>query len=300
MTPQIIPIRDESHWHELRAKHIGGSEIAALFGQSPYTTALELWLIKRGEASGEFPDNERMFWGRLLEDAVAQGVAIQKSWQVDNLKAYVVCGDTPGMGCTPDRIINHAPGRSSPGVLQIKVVDRLEFLKWEDGEPPLNYLLQLQHEIACCAMEWGALAVLVGGNELKVYEYDAHPVAMGRIKDAIMSFWRAVESGAQPKAISDDYDILREISGKYDREIDLSQDNELPMLCADAKAAAKVKNEADKQEKEAKARILQKLNGAARARCAGFTIKATTVNKKEYTVAATSFQQLTIKEEKAA
>src|SRR5262245_43234236 len=129
-------------WHAIRQKYVGGSEIAALFDDSPYLTRLELWLTKRGEVSGDIPDNERMFWGRLLEDAIGQGVALRKGWAVENPGGYYTCDDTPGMGCTPDRLIMSAPGRDGLGALQIKVVDRFQFKDWEHGQPPMTFLLQ--------------------------------------------------------------------------------------------------------------------------------------------------------------
>jgi len=74
----IIKIENETHWHAIRAKHVGGSEVAAIFGHCSYLTHLELHLIKRGEVDGAIEENERMFWGTVIEDAVAQGVAEYK------------------------------------------------------------------------------------------------------------------------------------------------------------------------------------------------------------------------------
>jgi len=293
-----IAIQNEEHWHELRAANVGGSEAAALFGQCSYLTQLELWLIKRGEASGEIPDNDRMFWGRMLEGAIAQGVAVSKGWVITNPRAYFTCDDTPGMGCTPDRIVL-SQEREGPGLLQIKNVDRLVFMGWEDGQPPFQYQLQLQHELACTGFGWGVLAVLVGGNDLKLFEFDAHTGAITKIKAAIADFWASVRAGNMPKATGDDYDILREFYGKdCGEEIDLSGDNELPMLCATVKDAAKRKTAAEKEEKAAKAAILQKIGSAWKATCAGFEIKQTKVSKEGYFVNPTSYSMLKIKEEK--
>jgi predicted phage-related endonuclease len=292
-----IQITSPEQWHELRLKHVGGSEVAALFNACSYLTSLELYLIKRGEAPAGIEDNERMFWGRMVEDAVAQGVAQVKGWVIENPKAYYICDDTRGMGCTPDRFICDAKDRPL-GLLQIKNVDRLIFSKWENGEPPLQYQLQLQHELACTGLTWGALAVLVGGNELKICEYQAHAGAIARIKEAITKFWHMVDNAIQPPAVADDYEILKELRPADEhRIIDLSHDNEFPELCATAIEASERRKEAEKQERAAKAAILQKIGDAGRATCSGFTVKKTTVSKKEYLVKATTYQTLTIKED---
>lgn len=292
-----VRIENEEHWKSLRAKHVGGSEIAALFDACSYLTRLELWLAKRGELSGEMSDNARTFWGRYLEDAIAQGVAATKGWAVENPKAYFTCDDTPGMGCTPDRVIAHASHRDTPGLLQIKNTDWLVFKKWEDGEPPLQYHLQLQHELACTGHAWGALAVLIGGNDLKVFEYDAHDGVQAKLKRAVTQFWASVESGAMPKATGDDYDVVRELyQDSFGEIIDLTGDNEMPVLCAAALDAGSRRLAAEKEEKAAKAGIMQKVGEASYARCDGFGIKRTQVNRAEHIVKASSYIKLTVKE----
>lgn len=294
----IIPIQSEAHWHELRAKNVGGSDVPALFHIRPFhTTYLELWLIKRGEVDGAIDDNDRMFWGRMVEDAIAQGVAAKRGWRIENPRGYFTCGDTPGMGCTPDRII-YCPDRPTPGLLQIKNVDRLEYIKWEDGEPPLKFQLQLQHELACAGYSWGALGILVGGNELHLVEYEAHAAVITKIKSTIKEFWHSVAMNIMPKATGDDYEILKEFYGDFTGAIDMTSDNQLPALCAQAKEAAERKKAAETEEKQAKADILQKIGNASIVDCQGFRIKRTQVNKGEYTVKPSSYVQLTIKPEK--
>jgi putative phage-type endonuclease len=293
----IIPITSPEHWRELRSKHVGGSEIAALFDCCPYLTRLELWLSKRGEVSDEIPDTDRMFWGRTLEEGIAQGVSAMKGWVVENPHGYFTCDDTPGMGCTPDRVLPTLDGTGN-GLLQIKNIDRLVFMGWEDGQPPLQYQLQLQHELACAGYSWGALAVLIGGNQLEVFRYDAHPGAIGKIKIAVREFWESVAFGKPPKAVGEDYDILRELYGQsFGPPVDLSADNESPALCSAALDAAERRKAAEKEEKSAKASILQKIGDAGRATCNGFSIKRTPVKKDGYVVKPQSYTLLTIKED---
>ena len=71
----ITAIRDDAHWHELRAKAVGGSEVAALFGLSPFTTAYTLWHEKAGKVPREEFDNQKTNWGKLIEPLVAGELA---------------------------------------------------------------------------------------------------------------------------------------------------------------------------------------------------------------------------------
>lgn len=289
-----IEIRDEDHWKELRSKNVGGSDIGSLFGCG-YLTLFELWHQKNGTLEPEdFSDNERVMCGNLLEDAIAQMVA-NRGYKIENRKSYVTSDDTPGMGCTPDRLI-FKEGDETPGLLQIKNTDSLEFRRWEDGEPPLKFQLQLQHELACAEYSWGVLGVLVGGNKLMTYEFERHEAAISNIKAAVMDFWDSVREGREPKiSDGDDYEAATKVYAAFDSLIDLSGDNEIPALCAEAKEAAEIRLAAEKREKAAKAQLLQKLAGASTARCNQIVIENKTIHRKGYEVAASSYQRLSIK-----
>ena len=51
---------------------VGGSDVAAIFGLSPWTTPLELWLIKKGKMKAPVKSNqEQMEMGHLLEPIAA-------------------------------------------------------------------------------------------------------------------------------------------------------------------------------------------------------------------------------------
>ena len=51
---------------------VGGSDVAAIFGMSPWTTPLELWLIKKGRMKAPVKSNEdQLEMGHLLEPIAA-------------------------------------------------------------------------------------------------------------------------------------------------------------------------------------------------------------------------------------
>ena len=51
---------------------VGGSDVAAIFGVSPWTTPLELWMIKKGRMKAPVkPNQEQLMMGHLLEPIAA-------------------------------------------------------------------------------------------------------------------------------------------------------------------------------------------------------------------------------------
>ena len=90
---ETINPTDKKHWLECRTKDITSTEIAGLFGFSPYTTEFEIWHTKKAGTIVEIAGNERMKWGTALQDAIAAEIATGTSnillkYQTDIAKAH--------------------------------------------------------------------------------------------------------------------------------------------------------------------------------------------------------------------
>lgn len=197
---------------ELRRAHVGASEVACLFGLHPYTTAFELWHRKKGNLEAEdISGNARLKAGIFLESGIGEWVRHETGWNVRKVKDYASHPTVRGMGATPDYEADGHPTREGVGTVQIKNVDALVFRSWEDG-PPMVYQLQVQHEIACGGYAWGALGILVGGNDLRIFEYDRHPGAIAKLEAAVAEFWRTVDAGEAPEPdFAKDLDAIRDL-----------------------------------------------------------------------------------------
>ena len=61
-------ITNEAEWHAARLKGIGGSEAAAVIGQSPWCSNVELWKRKTGRAtSPDISNNGAVQYGHDAE-----------------------------------------------------------------------------------------------------------------------------------------------------------------------------------------------------------------------------------------
>jgi len=92
---KTAPLHGTPDWHRARAAGLGGSEIAAVLGLSPWESAFSLWHKKRAilavPPGHDLPplrslgqeDSERMMWGRLIEPVVADRYAqLHPQWQM--------------------------------------------------------------------------------------------------------------------------------------------------------------------------------------------------------------------------
>ena len=152
-------------------------------------------------------DNERMAWGRRLEDSIAQGCAESQGWDVEPFDVYLSNSNTR-MGSSFDYKI---VGEGSLGIMEVKNVDSMVYrTKWvDDGnghiEAPPHIEMQLQHQLHVADISWGCIVALVGGNTQKIIIRDRNK-KMGEILETkVKEFWERVKSGTAP-----DIDYLRD------------------------------------------------------------------------------------------
>jgi predicted phage-related endonuclease len=276
----MLPIpADADAWHALRAQHIGASEVAALFGKRPpYAPGLfALWHAKAGIVPPEPVDNPRVRWGLRLEQAIAEAAAAEEEWQVQPGQY----ASLDGLGATLDRIIagpgpkERQAGLAGPGVLELKSADWLTHKKDWGDEPPIHILLQLQAQLLATGYAWGAVAVLVGGNDLRIHRYFPRPKIQAAIAERVALFWASVRAGKRPDPDGSDsaFRTLRELVPEVeDAAADLSADNEAPELAATLLRLAEERKAIERQEAEAKARLFDKLGPHKFAVVPGFRI----------------------------
>ena len=272
-------------WHEIRARNVGGSEVAALFGESPYSSLYQLWHIKAGILPPtDFSGNDRIDAGNWLEGAII-------SWAKSKYgmayyqppKMYAQHPSVTGMGCTPDAFVEG----DDKIIAQVKNVDAIQFgKKWKsDGdnieEVPLHIFLQCQHEMACTGAEENHLIALVGGNRLmrKIILRDNEVIKM--IEDKVAFFWKTIELNEPPMPdYKHDGDAIIQIKGKLSigNHVDLSNDNQLTSAAVAYDQASVTIKEAEALKNEAKAIIMD--------RCLGYDV--VTVGNHEIKIVRTS------------
>lgn len=193
-----ITVRDEAHWHELRAKHIGGSDVSALFGLSSFSTRWQMWMEKSGKLPPEDLDkNKAVQAGKFLEAGIAQWAASLWGWDIQKVEEYHTADDTQGMGATLDYALTSG--------VPVEI-------KWNSGfgdgwkyegdtiiEAPENYILQVQHQLACYGSdaEYAWLVVLLK-NEPRRMKIPRHEGIIASIKQEVAAFWQSIADGVEP------------------------------------------------------------------------------------------------------
>jgi len=268
MTTETIITQSEQHWLELRTKDLTSTDVAALFGLSPYKTAFELFHEKRDGQVVKLKPNERMKWGNRFESAIAHGVAEDNDWIVQPLKAYMRDPDLR-LGSSFDFQITSL--EHGPCILEIKNVDSLQYKrKWKDDgagsiEAPEHIELQVQHQMLVSGFGACALVAMVGGNSPKVTFRKYDPEIGKAIKRKAAAFWASIAANEPPSAdYIRDADLIAQIySQSNEGEIfDANNDENVASLVAKYQHATNERDCYDVLATSYKAQILERITTA--------------------------------------
>lgn len=179
-------------WLEYRKKGIGGSDIAAICGLSPWQSPMAVYLDKIGEAP-EKEQNEAMYWGTILEDVIAEEFTRRTGLKVQRQNAILQHPEHPWMLANIDRkIVGQKAG------LECKTTSAYGKEQWKDEQIPDMYMLQCQWYMAVTGFEKWWLAVLIGGNTYIQKEISRDQEMIDRLIQIGRDFWTLVENRTPP------------------------------------------------------------------------------------------------------
>lgn len=140
----------DDRWQECRAHGplgdipytIGGSDVAAVFGVSPWMTPLELWMIKKGKIQPKEKENAaQLQMGHLLEPIAAYWYQEKTGNLVENDTNLYQHADFPYALANFDRRYTRVSD-GKPGILECKSCTFHKAADWADDAIPLYYELR--------------------------------------------------------------------------------------------------------------------------------------------------------------
>ncbi len=143
---------------------VGGSDVAAIFGVSPWTTPLELWMVKKGRMKPAKKMNEQQLaMGHFLEPIAAHFYGVKTgNTVIEDTMLYQHADHPYALANFDRRFIRASDGE--PGILECKSCTYHNASHWADGAYPLYYELQLRFYLAVADVKIGAFSALWGNN----------------------------------------------------------------------------------------------------------------------------------------
>jgi putative phage-type endonuclease len=197
-------------WLVARRSGVGASESAALFGLSPFSSRLSLWMEKTGRVSGWEPEGEqaeRLYWGSKLEAPIAETHAERTGRKLWAFSPFSIARH-PRIACalaTPDRYIIEAPDRRAKGLpeegnLEIKNTANVWGAdSWGEGVP-MYVQCQVQHQLWVTGRAYATVATLAMGNRLLTWDIERNESFIAELEIRVLEFWDSVVNDVQPPA----------------------------------------------------------------------------------------------------
>ena len=203
--PEVIVDTDtlsREDWLSYRKLGIGGSDVAAIMGISPFATIRDLYNDKLGIEP--LTNEEESNWvakevGHRLEDLVAEIFSKKTGLTVFPVRKMFRHPLYPFMLADVDFFIIFPDG--SYGILECKTCNYNARNKWDDGGIPEHYVLQVRHYLSVMNMDKAYIACLYGNNE---NEFVIRPIERDMMEEEEIIaqeeyFWKEyVEKQAEP------------------------------------------------------------------------------------------------------
>lgn len=259
-------------WHEARMvpPALGGSEIPAVLGFSPFESRYSLW-HRKASLIGPVSENPEMEWGNRLEDAVCQkfgdahdlGGLLQKAGTYRHI-------DRPWQIANPDRLVYDFDGHVV-SLLETKTSPYGD--RWGDpdeGAVPLHVRAQTLWYLDTFGLKTAHVAVLISGLEYREYRIDYDAAEAQLLRDAATEFLATLAAGEAP-SIDDHsatYDAIKEMHPDIDP---VKHELSTPVAHAFLHARTDLKS-AEAVERLAKSEVAAEMGNAKTATWNGYTI----------------------------
>lgn len=260
-------------WHALRSSGLGGSEIAAVVGLSPWVSKYALYLRKRGEIP-EQANQTRFDWGHRLEPVIAQVWAdLHSDQNVEEAGTYQHA-DRPWQLANVDRLITDDEFLNKPhAILEVKTAHQYDAYEWGNGpeDIPPYYRCQVVWYMDVIGVPVGHLAVLIGGSDYREYTIPYVADEAEWLREEGRKFWADVQSGNKPPLDGSDatYEAVRKEHPEIERGQDVEIEHDLYGWYLETKADAAA---AKAEHQKAKASLLAQMGDAQRALIGGLPV----------------------------
>jgi putative phage-type endonuclease len=193
-------MKNKQEWLRERKNYLGGSDLGAICGLNPYRTALDVYLDKTSDDISE-ETNAAMRWGNLLEDVVAKEYAEVTGQTIEIEPNTIYHPSMKFLGANIDRWVG-----DKEYVLECKTAGFTRGKEWgEEGtdQIPESYLVQVAYYAAICAVPKVDIAVLIGGQDFRIYTYERTKDLEDKLIKIACNFWHNhIEKRIPPKCVS--------------------------------------------------------------------------------------------------
>jgi len=220
-------MKNKQEWLRERKSYIGGSELASICGVSSFDkTALDVYLSKVNPAIVELTKDdsnyEAAYWGTKQEEIIAERYAEERKVIIQTQPTLIRHPKHPFIACNIDRWVGNREY-----ILECKTSHFYKMKQWgEQGtdQVPESYLIQCAYYASICDVPKVDIAVLIGGQDFRIYTYNRNKELEEKLIKIACNFWHNhIEKRIPPRCVStrDTFNLFpqsnnKEITAKED------------------------------------------------------------------------------------
>lgn len=202
-------------WLKQRQSGIGGSEIAAIVGLNQYTTPMQVWESKVNPIVEDNATSEPAYWGNTLEEVVAKEYAKRTGRKIHRVNTQMRHPDFGfAIGNIDRAVINPEisgnvrwkDGKlSTDRILECKTANGFSVKQWGEvgsDQVPDSYLIQCQWYMGVTGASICDLAVLIGGQDFRIYTILRDDDLINDLLQQGAAFWELVKNNIAPDPIN--------------------------------------------------------------------------------------------------
>lgn len=192
------------HWLRERKNYIGGSDLGAIAGLNPYRTALDVYLEKINPDIATEIKTDATYWGTALEPLIAAEYEKRTGNLVtdtNRFSCFVRHKEHHFLACNIDAWIGE-----NDYVLECKTAGFSKAKEWGEvgtDQIPESYLVQVAYYAAICDVPKVDIAVLIGGQDFRIYTYERSKELEEKLIKIACNFWHNhIEKRIPPKCVN--------------------------------------------------------------------------------------------------
>jgi len=199
-------MKNKQEWLKERKSYIGGSELASICGVSSFDkTALDVYLSKVNPAIVELTKDdsnyEAAYWGTKQEEIIAERYAEERKVIIKAQPTLIRHPKHPFIACNIDRWVGNREY-----ILECKTAHFYKMKKWGDlgtDQIPESYLIQCAYYASICDVPKVDIAVLIGGQNFRIYTYNRNKKLEEKLIKIACNFWHNhIEKRVPPKCVN--------------------------------------------------------------------------------------------------
>jgi len=175
-----------------RTKYLGGSDIGAILGLSPFKSPLAVWMEKTGKETKQ-SDSLPLRFGSFAEEFVANEYAKATGFALRHDESIYIHSEHSYISAHIDRFV-HTDGLDQPAtkILECKTANPFSRAQWGEvgsDQIPMSYLCQTVWYMAITGIEKTDLAVLFGNTDFRIYTILRDPELENLVLEKAHHFW---------------------------------------------------------------------------------------------------------------